>query len=189
MDPAPAAGNRGTGDGQVKPLSDVRQKVSASGSAQQAVLGSGTQNVYLGERAGQREPAVSIAAPVGQRDESLPLRGRDELLAELAGPGPWVRVLHGLGGCGKTRLALEAAFRAQQSGLEVWWISAAEAGVLAAGMRALGRRLGVSDADLGYGDAADVIWRRLAGKQDPWLLVLDSADDPQVLAGAGSSRG
>ena len=167
-------------------MSDVRQKVSASGSAQQAVLGSGTQNVYLGERERQREPAVSIAAPVGQRDDSLPLRGRDGLLAELAGPGPWVRVLHGLGGCGKTRLALEAAFQAQQSGLEVWWISAAEAGVLAAGMRALGRRLGVSDAELGHGDAADVIWRRLAGKQDPWLLVLDNADDPQVLAGAGS---
>jgi tetratricopeptide (TPR) repeat protein len=95
-------------------------------------------------------------------------------------------VLHGLGGCGKTRLALEAAFRVQQSGLEVWWISAADAGVLAAGMRALGRRLGASDAELGHGDAADVIWQRLAGKQDPWLLVLDNADDPHVLAGAGS---
>ena len=27
--------------------------------------------------------------------------------------------------------------------------------------------------------------QRLAGRQDPWLLVLDNADDPQVLAGAG----
>ncbi len=186
MDKAPANGNRGTGDNQDEPLSDVRQKASASGSAQQAVLGSGTQNVYLGERGRQREPAVSIAAPVGQRDESLPLRGRDVLLAELVGPGPWVRVLHGLGGCGKTRLALEAAFRAQQCGLEVWWISAAEAGVLAAGMRALGRRLGANGAELEHGDAADVIWQRLAGRQDPWLLVFDNADDPQVLAGAGT---
>ena len=182
----PAADNRGTGDGQDKPLSDVRQRASASGWAQQAVLGAGTQNVYLGERGRQRELAVSIAAPAGQRDESLPVRGRDVLLAELAGPGPWVRVLHGLGGCGKTRLALEAAFRAQQCGLVVWWISAAEAGVLAAGMRALGRRLGVSDADLEHGDAADVMWQRLEGRQDPWLLVFDNADDPQVLAGAGT---
>ena len=186
MNPTPATGNRGTGDGQDEPLPELRQKASASGSAQQAVLGSGTQNVYLAERERQREPAVSIAAPVGQRDESLPLRGRDVELAVLADPGPWVRVLHGLGGCGKTRLALEAAFRAQQSGLAVWWISAAEPGVLSAGMRALGRRLGVSDAELEYGDAADVIWQRLAGRQDPWLLVFDSADDPQVLAGAGT---
>ena len=142
MDPAPAAGNRGTG--QDGPLSGVRQESSASGSARQAVLGSGTQNVYLGERERQREAAVSIAAPVGQRDDSLPVRGRDGLLAELAGAGLRVRVLHGLGGCGKTRLALEVAFWAQQGGTEVWWISAAGPGVLAAGMRALGRRLGVS---------------------------------------------
>ena len=68
----------------------------------------------------------------------------------------------------------------------MWWISAAGPGVLAAGMRALGRRLGVSDAELEHGDAADVIWQRLAGRQDPWLLVLDNADDPQALAGAGT---
>ena len=97
-----------------------------------------------------------------------------------------MRVLHGLGGCGKTRLALEAAFAAQQRGTEVWWMSAAGPGVLAAGMRALGRRLGVTDAELEHGDAADVIWQRLAGRQDPWLLVIDNADDPQVLAGAGT---
>ena len=184
MDPAPAAGNHGTG--QDGPLSGVRQEASATGSAQQAVLGSGTQHVYLGERNRQREPAVSIAAPVGQRDDSLPVRGRDVLLTGLAGAGPGVRVLHGLGGCGKTRLALEAAFRAQQDGTEVWWISAAEPGVLAAGMRALGRRLGASDTELGHGDAADVIWQRLERRQDPSLLVLDNADDPQVLAGAGT---
>ena len=85
----------------------------------------------------------------------------------------------------KTRLALEAAFAAQQRGTEVWWVSAAEPGPLAAGMRALGRRLGVSDAELDHGDAADVIWR-LMDEGDRWLLVIDNADDPQVLAGAGT---
>ena len=108
------------------------------------------------------------------------------LLAELAGPGPHVRILHGLGGCGKTRLALEAAFRAQELGTEVWWVSAAESGSLAVGMQALGRRLGVTDEELEHGDAADVIWQRLARRPDPWLLVIDSADNPQVLAGAGT---
>ena len=137
---------------------------------------------------GPAEPAVSIAAPLGQRDEGLPLRGRDGLLAQLAAPGgARVRVLHGLGGCGKTRLALEAAFAAQQGGAEVWWVSAAEPGPLAAGMRALGRRLGVTDAELEHGDAADVVWRRLAGRAARWLLVIDNADDPRVLAGAGAT--
>ena len=44
----------------------------------------------------------------------------------------------------------------------------------------------MTDAELEHGDAADVIWQRLAGRQDPWLLVIDNADDPQVLAGAGT---
>ena len=165
----------------------MRQAASASGSAQQAVLGSGIQNVYLGGRERPPEPAVSIAAPVGQRDDSLPMRGREGGWPIWLVLAPRVRVLYGMGGCGKTRLALEAAYQAQQDGAEVWWISAAGPASLAAGMRALGRRLGVSDAELEHGDAADVIWQRLADRQEPWLLVIDNADDPQVLAGAGTS--
>src|ERR1035437_8452957 len=115
VDPAPAGDDRGVPvrDDGVLPAG-VRQEFSGSGAAQQAVLGAGVQHVYLGDRAPgpEPEPAVSIAAPAGQRDESLPLRGRDALLAELADTGPRVRVVHGLGGCGKTRLALEAAFEA-----------------------------------------------------------------------------
>jgi len=165
----------------------VRQDFSASGAAQQAVLGSGTQHVYVGGDQRDPEPTLSIAPPVGQRDESLPLRGRDMLLAELATLGIPVRLLHGLGGCGKTRLALEAAHRAQQRGTEVWWISAGDLNGLVAGMRALGRRLGVTRAELEHGDAADIIWQRLAARRDAWLLVIDNADNPQVLAGAGAS--
>ena len=149
------------------------------------MLGSGIQYVSLGDGGRAAEPPVSVAPPVGQRDTNLPVRGRDRLLAELAGGGPGVRVVHGLGGCGKTRLALEAAWAAQQAGVEAWWVSAADRGVLAAGMRAVGRRLGVPEADLEHGDAADVIWHCLAARQDRWLLVIDNADDPQLLAGAG----
>jgi len=186
VDPAPATGDRGPG-GEGTPLPRVRQIASAYDAAQQAVLGSGVQNVYLGGREWQPESLVSIALPVGLRDESVPLRGRDGLLDEVAAPGgERVRVLHGLGGCGKTWLALEAAYRAQQRGMQVWWVSAAGPDSLAAGMRAVGRRLGATDAQLEHGDAADLIWQRLRGRPDPWLLVIDNADDPQILAGAGA---
>ena len=92
-----------------------------------------------------------------------------------------------MGGCGKTRLALEAAIVAQRYGAEVWWITAAQQASLEAAMRALGRRLGLSDAALDDGDAADLIWQRLAGREDRWLLVIDNADDPQALAGDGAN--
>ena len=128
---------------------------------------------------------VSVAAPLGQRDDRLPIRGRDGLLSELVEAGPRVWVVHGLGGCGKTRVALEAAFGAQQRGIEVWWVSAADSDALVAGMRAVGRRLGVAQEDLERADAADVIWQQLGARRAPWLLVIDNADDPQTLAGGG----
>ena len=165
----------------------VFQDFTASGQAQQAVQGSGIQNVYLGAHNQAAEPAISVAPPFGQRDGNLPIRGRDGLLSELAdsGAGPRVWVIHGLGGSGKTRLALEVAFAAERRGTEVWWVSAADAGALIAGMRAVGRRLGVAQEDLEHGDAADVVWQRLAAREHPWLLVIDGADDPQMLGGAG----
>lgn len=79
------------------------------------------------------------------------------------------------------------AYQANQRGTEVWWISAVEYGGLVAGMRALGRRLGVTDADLEHGDVADEIWRRLETRKESWLLVIDNSDDPQVLAGAAAA--
>jgi hypothetical protein len=164
---------------------ELRQEASAADHAQQPVLGSGTQHNYFAAQQTEEEAAVSIAPPLGQRDDAMPLRGRDDLLAELAGARGQVCVLHGLGGCGKTRLALEVAYLAQLNGTDVWWISATEYGEFVAAMRSLGRRLGLADAELAHGDAADLIWQRLRTWPEPWLLILDNADDPQILAGAG----
>jgi tetratricopeptide (TPR) repeat protein len=130
------------------------------------------------------DAVVSVAIPLGLRDSRLPLRGRGELLAELTDSGPEIIVLYGLGGCGKTRLAVEAALEAQRDGKRVWWVSAAQPGALETGMQAVARYLGAGDADLAYGMAADETWRRLEAYPDRWMLVIDNADDPQVLVGS-----
>ena len=171
--------------GAASAATGVAQDVTGYGRARQAILGTGIQNPYLGTGS-DAELAVSIAPPLGQRNKRFPLRGRDKLLRSLSGtsPGPRVRVVHGLGGCGKTRLALAVAYRAQQRGVEVWWVSAVDDSRLAAGMRAVGRRMGLTDIDLQHGEAGDLVWQRLVGRQCEWLLVIDNADDPQILAGS-----
>src|ERR1035438_5098284 len=183
--PTPSAEPHSPGAGSAPNLrAQLRQDATASDQARQASLGAGTQYNYFGDQSPRSEAAVSIAVPIGQRDADLPLRGREILLAELADPNlGGVRVVHGLGGCGKTRLALEAAWQAQQRSVEVWWVSAADESRLVAGMHAVGRRLGITDTELRHSETADLIWQRLSGREQRWLLVIDSADDPQVLAG------
>jgi len=189
MAPTSPKNNPGAPDASQGTQPVVSQDFSASGQARQAVQGSGIQNVYIVGRDGEFELEVSLAPPFGQRGENVPFRGRKELLSQLAdnSASQSVWVIHGLGGSGKTRLALEAAFRAAELSTEVWWVSATDLDALVSGMRAVGRRLGAAREDLERGDAADLVWQRLATRQNPWLLVIDGADDPQMLRGIGNS--
>jgi tetratricopeptide (TPR) repeat protein len=135
-----------------------------------------------------RRTAVAgpVGPPYGRRVPALPLRGHADLLADLrdalAGIGSRVRVLHGLSGCGKTSIALELAHHAREQGITVWWVSGTDAPGLAEGMRAVAWQVGVSDAELDHGHPADALWRHLAEHPGPWLLIVDNADDPSLLA-------
>jgi tetratricopeptide (TPR) repeat protein len=156
--------------------------------ASSGLAAAGGDAARLAEPAGlpaAAEVSVSIAPPARHLGGRLPLRGREALLAGLTGAGAGGRVLvvHGMGGCGKTSLAAEAAHRLGRRGAEVWWVTATDADRLAAGMRAVGRRLGIAGEELGRADVADVVWQRLGTLRQEWLLVVDDADEPLVLAG------
>jgi tetratricopeptide (TPR) repeat protein len=134
---------------------------------------------------------VTVAPPVGRLDR--PVRGRESLLASLkrlvGEPNSGVHVLYGMGGCGKTTVALEIAAHAAAQGADVWWVTAADMPMLSAGMREVVAWLG-APADLierawsGHTSATDLLWRLLAGTAKPWLLVVDNADAPENLAPA-----
>lgn len=117
---------------------------------------------------------------VGRNRELTLLRRR-----LLAGSGPqWPQALHGLGGVGKTQLAVTYAYRHRADYDLVWWVPAQEpAGVLAA-LADLAERAGVSvsgNAATSARAAVDVLG---AGTRFPrWLVVLDNADEPADVQG------
>jgi tetratricopeptide (TPR) repeat protein len=134
---------------------------------------------------------VVLHAPTGRLAE---VRGRDallELLAELlAAPDGRFQVLAGLGGAGKTTIALALAERARAGGSTVWWVSGVDAASVTDGMLALAMTLGTPPAEVeqaraGRRHPADVVWASLE-KQQGWLLVIDNADDLGALDIAGS---
>ncbi|WP_308301894.1 helix-turn-helix domain-containing protein, partial [Frankia sp. AgKG'84/4] len=105
--------------------------------------------------------------------------------ARVTGDGPTrdtcrVHVLHGLGGVGKSTVALTVAARALDRGVRTWWINAAGPGTVTATMTALAVELGASQHQLAQGSLPDLLWRLLDALDRPWLLVIDNADDPDA---------
>ena len=136
-----------------------------------------------------------VRPPFGKLD--LPVRGRDHVLTRLEvllRPGPdRVALLHGLGGCGKTTIALALARRALERGVTVLWVSGATETDLQAGMRQVAVRLGAEQRSIeqawgGGANAADLVWSLLEAHRDRWLLVIDNADDPAALGGVPALR-
>ena len=113
------------------------------------------------------------------------LAGREELLAGLEarlaaglGAGPGVVVLSGLGGAGKTSVAVEYAHR-QVAGLGVvWQLPAEDPAGLVAGFAELAAHLGAEPGGDPVGRVQAVLARR-----DDWLLMFDNAPGPEAVAG------
>ena len=89
-------------------------------------------------------------------------------------------MLCGLGGAGKTSVAVEYAHR-QAAGLGVvWQLPAEDPAGLAAGFAELAAHLGAGDG--GGGDPVGRVHAVLA-RRDDWLLVFDNVPDPGAVAG------
>jgi tetratricopeptide (TPR) repeat protein len=134
-----------------------------------------------------------LPPPVGRLPEHV--RGRDAVLATLRRlarrPDGRVQVLAGLGGAGKTTVALAAAAWALDHGRHVWWVPAGDGPAMLSALTELARELGgtvgeVDDAFAGRRHAPDLLWRLLESHRD-WVLVFDNADDPDTLAYRGAA--
>jgi hypothetical protein len=128
-----------------------------------------------------RLPAVWKVPPRNPR-----FIGRDGMLAELrrrlrADDGTLtVQALYGLGGVGKTQLAIEYAHRFATDYDLVWWIDAQQPVLIPEQLARLAERL---DLPVGptVADTVDRLLAELSGR-GRWLLVLDNAQRPGDVA-------
>jgi tetratricopeptide (TPR) repeat protein len=104
--------------------------------------------------------------------------GRESLLADLRSvltSGQHV-ALHGLGGMGKTQLAVQYAYSHMADYGVVWWIRSEESATLASDYADLASDLDLPKMD----DQRDTVRavRLWLGRNKDWLLVFDNADNP-----------
>ncbi|MER5459648.1 tetratricopeptide repeat protein [Streptomyces sp. NPDC002668] len=174
-----------------QPAAAGKQSIAA-GSIGVAISGDGARVVMLPPEAVRW--AQDIPAPPGAGN--LPgsasglFLGRDEELLQLrdllSGQGEatavtQTRAIHGLGGVGKSTLALHYAHRYRAEYALVWWITAESPGQITAGLADLAGRLCPQWA-VSAGLDERAAWAMLWLQWHPgWLLVFDNVEDPDDL--------
>ncbi|WP_433516514.1 FxSxx-COOH system tetratricopeptide repeat protein [Nonomuraea sp. CA-143628] len=112
--------------------------------------------------------------------EGLLERLRSGITSDVTAVVP--HALHGMGGVGKTQVAVEYAWRYQSEYDVVWWISADQALLVPAALAALAPRLGLPPAKaVGIDDTAAAVLHALRRGEpyERWLLIFDNADRPE----------
>jgi len=131
-------------------------------------------------------PAVSVPGPPIW---NVPYRrnpnftGRVALLAELrAAITAWrPAALSGLGGIGKTQLALEYAWRHQDEYPVVWWLPAGEPAALAGRYASLAEALGLPERKEKDQRKVVAAVRGWLQRNPGWLLVFDNAESREAV--------
>ena len=167
--------------------------VDDEGEAQRRLLAGVAGRVDRLPRGGYPgSPATRVRFP-GVQHEVWELRGhrpdryftgRDDELGALyralrgGSPTAAIQVITGLGGIGKSRLAVEYAFRYGTAYELVWWIRAEDPATLRSDYVELAEALGLPS---GQDDQAVAALRQELRRRRDWLLIFDNAEEPDDL--------
>jgi tetratricopeptide (TPR) repeat protein len=162
---------------------------------QPAEPGSATESAQGRDRAsGLTAPRVRPAENIPSAWGNVPPRnpnftGRQEFLDQLrqrlaAGGTTAVlpAALHGMGGIGKTQIAVEYIYRHLRDYDLIWWIQAAQPAQIRASLTELAQRLrlpGSAEANTAVPVVREAL--RIGQPFSRWLLVFDSAEAPQTV--------
>ncbi len=139
-------------------------------------------------RVEEDRPPAHWIVPFGRNKDFI---GRESILAELLKRIPPNKdkndcqrtAIQGLGGVGKTQIALEAAYRVREEhpDCSVFWVPAVDATSFENAFREIGRQLQAKGV---YDDKADVkaLIKTLLSEEraGSWLLIIDNADDVEI---------
>ena len=142
-------------------------------------------------------PSPALSSFIVPYERNPLFTGRDAFLAELrdnlqnVSPKRYNRIaIHGMGGIGKTQIALEYCFRYQNNYDHIFWVSAAERTTLLSGFASIVKHsncIAITDNSLLEEIAAEII--KWLDQHDNWLLVLDNLDDVQAVQNLLPRRG
>ena len=122
---------------------------------------------------------------------NMDFTGRESIMEQLSRKLPSITTklgyqrtaLVGLGGIGKTQIALEAAWRVQEEDPEcsVFWISAVDTTNFDNGYRAIGKLLNIDAIKQKGADVKSLVQKALSKVETGrWLLIIDNADDSDM---------
>jgi tetratricopeptide (TPR) repeat protein len=147
---------------------------------------------YAVERSVTKRPAFPGGLPSVwnlPRERNRNFTGRESLLTDLrdaltsGNPAALTQAISGLGGVGKTELAVEYAYRHASDYEVIWWVRAEEPAQLAGDYAALAAPLCLPQRDQADQRLIVEAVRRRLGEHAGWLLVFDNVREPSDLKG------
>ncbi|KAI5460988.1 hypothetical protein BGZ63DRAFT_446076 [Mariannaea sp. PMI_226] len=162
---------------------------ATAASALKATLERYMPTVKSGKHLGQVSPPQRhFLVPFGRNRDFV---GREyilERLLERIPPNADVddcqrTAIEGLGGVGKTQIALEAAFQVRDThpDCSIFWVPALDSTSFDNAYREIGRQLNITGMDEDKADVGSLVKTALSESAGSWLLIVDNADDEALL--------
>nr|QNO48203.1 hypothetical protein PGANABGL_00017 [Methanosarcinales archaeon ANME-2c ERB4] len=113
--------------------------------------------------------------------------GREDIMADLrlalpsGAPAAWKQAVTGMGGVGKTQLAIEYIYRHKPDYKVIWWIHSDEPAAMAADYASLAASLDLPEKE--STDQREMVGavKRWLEHNSGWLLVFDNANDQRAI--------